>query len=148
MKQIEIASLNNLNEFAELFNDYRVFYQQEPNLERGKGFLKARISNNETVTFLIKNDNKFVGFAQLYPLYHYKTLKRQWLLSDLFVKPEHRGQGLSIALIDRCKQYCSETDACGLLLETQKTNKIGNTLYPKCGFELDIEHNYYNWWSE
>nr|WP_297169213.1 GNAT family N-acetyltransferase [uncultured Dysgonomonas sp.] len=147
MKEIEIATLNHLNEFALLFDKYRVFYEQPSDLARSKSFLEERIRHNETVTFLIKKDNKYVGFAQLYPLYHYKTLKRQWLLSDLFVDHAYRGCGLSIALIDRCKQYCEETDACGLLLETQKTNKVGNNLYPKCGFELDIEHNYYNWWK-
>jgi GNAT superfamily N-acetyltransferase len=147
MAQIEIATLNHLNEFALLFDKYRVFYRQPSDVERGKAFLKERISNNETVTFLIKTDNKIVGFAQLYPLYHYKALERQWLLSDLFVEQDYRGQGFSIALMDRCKQYCEETDACGLLLETEKTNIIGNNLYPKCGFELDEDHNYYNWWK-
>lgn len=147
MKQIETATLEHLNEFAELFDNYRVFYEQPSDLEKCKSFLRERISNKETVTFLIKKNDKYVGFAQLYPLYHYKALKRQWLLSDLFIDPTYRGSGLAIALIDRCKQYCDETDACGLLLETQKTNKIGNNLYPKCGFELDTEHNYYNWWK-
>lgn len=147
MKQIEIATLNHLDEFAELFNDYRIFYRQPSDLERGKSFLKDRISNQETVTFLIKVNEQYVGFAQLYSLFHYKALQRQWLLSDLFVNPNFRGLGLSIALIDRCKQYCAETDACGLLLETEKTNEIGNNLYPKCGFELDRDHNYYNWWK-
>ncbi|WP_316821733.1 GNAT family N-acetyltransferase [Pedobacter gandavensis] len=147
MVKIEIATLEHLNEFAELFDQYRVFYRQASDVEKGKSFLKERISNNETVTFLIKVEEKFAGFAQLYPLYHYKALQRQWLLSDLFVDPEFRGRGLSIALIDRCKKYCEETDACGLLLETEKTNDIGNQLYPKCGFELDQDHNYYNWWK-
>ena len=146
MAQIEVATLAHVDRFAELFNDYRIFYKQPSDLERGKAFLKERINNQETVTFLIKQDDKYVGFAQLYPLYHYKSLKRQWLLSDLFVDPAYRGFGLAVALIDRCKQFCDETDACGLLLETQKTNIIGNNLYPKCGFELDCEHNYYNWW--
>ncbi|MET4137683.1 GNAT family N-acetyltransferase [Pedobacter sp. UYP1] len=147
MKHIEKATLAHLNEFAELFNNYRIFYRQPSDLERGKAFLKDRITNKETVTFLIQADNKFAGFAQLYPLYHYGKLQRQWLLSDLFVSPNFRGRGLSIDLIDRCKQYCDETNACGLLLETEKTNIIGNQLYPKCGFELDEAHHYYNWWK-
>lgn len=148
MNTIETATLAHLNEFAELFDQYRVFYRQASDVEKGKSFLQERIKNKESVTFLIKADGKFVGFAQLYSLFHYKTLKRQWLLSDLFVNPDFRGRGLSIDLIDRCKTYCDETDACGLLLETEKTNDIGNRLYPKCGFELDSDHNYYNWWKK
>ncbi|MBB2147662.1 GNAT family N-acetyltransferase [Pedobacter gandavensis] len=147
MNTILKASLAHLNEFAELFDQYRVFYRQESALEKGKKFLEERITNQESVTFLIKHGDKFVGFAQLYPLFHYKALQRQWLLSDLFVDPAYRGRGFSIALLDKCKAYCDETDACGLLLETEKTNIIGNRLYPKCGFELDQDHNYYNWWK-
>lgn len=148
MSKIQIATLEQLSEFAELFDQYRVFYRQASDVEKGKNFLRERMTNHETVTFLIKVEEEFAGFAQLYPLYHYKALQRQWLLSDLFVNPEFRGRGLSIALIDRCKKYCEETDACGLLLETEKTNDIGNQLYPKCGFELDQDHNYYNWWKK
>lgn len=36
-------------------------------------------------------------------------------------------------------------NACGLILETAKTNIVGNELYPKVGFSLDKEHNYYSW---
>ncbi|SEW52217.1 GNAT family N-acetyltransferase [Chitinophaga arvensicola] len=147
MQQIEVATLDHLNEFAVLFDQYRVFYRQLSDVERGKAFLKERITRNETVTFLIRDNGQLAGFAQLYSLFHYKALQRQWLLSDLYVAPAHRGRGLSIALIDRCKQYCNETEACGLLLETEKTNDIGNRLYPRCGFELDENHNYYNWWK-
>jgi len=90
--------------------------------------------------------DKAVGFVQLYKLYHYIKLQKQWLLSDLFVHADYRGKGLSRALIDRAKQWCDETEACGLMLETEKTNVIGNKLYPGCGFEYDGNHNYYYWW--
>lgn len=148
MEKIVKAGMEHLEEFSELFNSYRIFYQQESDLEKATAFLKERITNGESDTFLAVVDGKAVGFAQLYSLFHYKTLQRQWLLSDLFVAPEYRGLGLSVKIIDRCKRFCEETDACGLLLETQKTNDIGNKLYPRCGFEVDEEHNYYNWWRK
>jgi ribosomal protein S18 acetylase RimI-like enzyme len=31
------------------------------------------------------------------------------------------------------------------MLETAKSNIEGNRLYPKVGFELDEDHNYYEW---
>lgn len=148
MEKIVKAGMAHLEEFSELFNSYRIFYEQPSDLGKATAFLKDRITNGESETFLAMVDGKAVGFAQLYSLFHYKTLKRQWLLSDLFVHPDYRGLGLSVKIIDRCKVFCEETDACGLLLETQKTNEIGNKLYPRCGFELDGEHNYYNWWKQ
>ena len=72
-------------------------------------------------------------------------MKRLWLLNDLFVHPDFRGQGFSVQLIEAAKQLCIETNACQLTLETSKLNAIGNNLYPKAGFEIDSENNYYAW---
>lgn len=145
--KIRKAGLEDLDETAVLFDLYRVFYRQEPDLEKGKAFLKERLLNGESDIFLITVGGTAVGFVQLYKLFHYTKLQKQWLLSDLFVHADHRGKGLSVALIDRCKQWCEETGACGLMLETEKTNAIGNQLYPRCGFEYDGLHNYYHWWK-
>ena len=72
-------------------------------------------------------------------------MKRLWLLNDLFVHRDFRGKGLSKKLIDQAKKLCIETDACELMLETQKANQIGNLLYSKTDFVLDVEHNFYTW---
>lgn len=145
--KIRKASLEDLNETAELFNQYRIFYRQESDIEKGKSFIKERLLNGESDIFLVLVNNKAVGFVQLYKLFHYTKLQKQWLLSDLFVLPEYRSNGLSLALIERSKRWCEETGACGLMLETEKTNDIGNKLYPRCGFEYDGAHNYYHWWK-
>ena len=72
-------------------------------------------------------------------------MKRLWLLNDLFIEEKYRGRGLSKQLINASKKLCEQTDACGLLLETAKTNVIGISLYENTGFLLDKEHNYYSW---
>lgn len=145
--EIKKASLEDLEATAELFNQYRIFYRQESDVEKGKAFLKERFLNSESDLFLVLVNNKAVGFVQLYKLFHYTKLQKQWLLSDLFVHSDYRGRGLSKALIERSKQWCVETGACGLMLETEKTNDIGNQLYPRCGFTYDSSHNYYHWWK-
>jgi GNAT superfamily N-acetyltransferase len=63
----------------------------------------------------------------------------------LYVNPEHRGNGISVMLIDRAKELCRQTGSAGMMLETAKTNDIGNQLYPRTGFVLDAAHNYYSW---
>jgi len=145
--KIKKANLEDLEAAAELFNLYRVFYRQEDNDEKCKKFIQERMDHDQSNIFIAYAGDKAVGFVQLYKLYHYIKLKKQWLLSDLFVHPDYRGKGLSVALIDRSKQWCDETGACGLMLETEKTNDIGNKLYPRCGFEYDGLHNYYYWWK-
>ena len=71
-------------------------------------------------------------------------MKRMWLLNDLFVDPNYRGQGISKMLINQAKDLCQKTNACGVLLETETTNDIGNNLYPAAGFELEA-NNFYFW---
>lgn len=145
--RIEKAGLKDLDTTAALFNLYRIFYRQADDYESCKQFIGERLHHDQSHIFLLYAGEKAVGFVQLYKLYHYIKLKKQWLLSDLYVHPDYRGQGFSVALIDRAKQWCAETGACGLMLETEKTNDIGNSLYPRCGFEYDGHHNYYYWWQ-
>jgi len=61
--QIKKASIEDLDEAAELFNLYRIFYRQESDVEKGKAFLKERLLNNESDIFLAIVDEKAVGFV-------------------------------------------------------------------------------------
>jgi ribosomal protein S18 acetylase RimI-like enzyme len=145
MTTIRKATLTDLLPISQLFDLYRQFYEKPSDIESGKAFLKERLEKNESEVFVAISDSKIVGFVQLYPLFSSTRMKRLWLLNDLFVHPEARGKGCSVQLIEAAKQLCIETNACQLTLETSKLNTIGNNLYPKAGFEIDIENNYYAW---
>lgn len=145
------ATLEDLENLNLLFNSYRIFYKKESDLEASKEFLRERIQNNESEIFIAHySENKAekpIGFVQLYPIFSSTRLKRFWLLNDLFVDKDFRGKGISVLLIDEAKKLAVQTDSAGLMLETDKSNIEGNHLYPKTGFELDTEHNFY-YWSE
>jgi GNAT superfamily N-acetyltransferase len=140
------ATLEELNELSILFDGYRVFYKKESNLTEGKKFLRERIEKNESEIIVSYNsENEMTGFVQLYPIFSSTRMKKLWLLNDLFVHPNFRGQGISKVLIERSKELCLRSGSCGMILETAKSNMIGNDLYPRTGFALDDEHNYYCW---
>lgn len=145
MHAIKQATLADFNSVAELFNQYRVWYGKPSDLEGAKTFLKERLSKNESVIFVVLEHEETIAFAQLYPLFSSTRMKRLWLLNDLFVKTEFRGKGHSKALLERVKQHCHETNSCGFMLETEKSNDIGNALYPAVGMELNTEFNFYHW---
>lgn len=143
---IRKASLKDVEKLSSLFDKYRIFYGKTSDIKQAEEFLSQRIKNKESEIFIaINQDDEMVGFVQLYPLFSSTRMKRLWLLNDLFVEEFHRGKGISVELISRAKELCKTTNACGLSLETEKTNHIGNQLYPKTGFNLDSEHNYYFW---
>ncbi|WP_447642324.1 MULTISPECIES: GNAT family N-acetyltransferase [Chitinophagaceae] len=143
---IRKANINDLDDLAILFDGYRVFYEKASDMAAAKFFLKERLDNMDAALFVAEDVSKqLVAFTQLYPLFSSTRMRKLWLLNDLFVDPAFRGKGISVALIEKAKELCRDTNACGMLLETAKSNTIGNNLYPKTGFELNATSNFYEW---
>ncbi|MBK7853312.1 MAG: GNAT family N-acetyltransferase [Bacteroidetes bacterium] len=145
MIEIREATIHDIDQIAFLFDQYRIFYKKASDPEGAKKFISDRFNKKESVIFIAVDTIQIIGFVQLYPLFSSTRMKRLWLLNDLFVSSEHRGLGYSVQLIEKCKSFCLETGACGLILETAIDNAIGNNLYPGTGFTLDKEFNRYYW---
>ena len=142
---IRRATIQDLKELTSLFDAYRVFYGKESNLDNAEEFLKDRIEAEESIIYIAETQSTISGFVQLYPSFSSTRLSRLWILNDLFVDNRFRGQGISKLLIEASKELCRQTEGCGVQLETEKSNTIGNNLYPKVDFELDEDHNFYFW---
>ena len=134
-----------LDALAVLFDAYRVFYRKESDLHGAKAFLQERMEQKQSVVFVAEVDGDLVGFTQLYPLFSSTNMAKLWLLNDLYVEPELRGKAIGKALLKAAQDHCVATQAKGLSLETEKTNQVGNALYPKMDFVCDDEHNFYYW---
>jgi len=145
MNNTRKVTIQDLSQLAKLFDQYRVFYHKESDILSAENFLKERIEKQDSEVYVAESEGVLVGFVQLYPLFSSTRMKKYWLLNDLFVNENHRGKGFSKELIEAAKEVCKSSDACGILLETGKSNDIGNKLYPSCGFELYDEVNFYEW---
>lgn len=143
---ITTATVFDLEELSVLFDQYRQFYRQETDLTAARKFMLERLSSNDSKLFIaLKSGTGIIGFTQLYPLFSSVRMKKLWLLNDLFIVPVFRGIGISKLLLDRCKLFARESNAAGLILETEKSNHIGNQLYPKCDFKINTISNFYYW---
>lgn len=145
MKNTRKAIIEDLSQLAKLFDQYRIFYHKDSDIPGAEQFLKQRIENKDSEIFVAENGDELVGFVQLYPLFSSTRMKRYWLLNDLYVNKNSRGKGFSKELIEEAKEMAKSTDAAGILLETGKSNDIGNQLYPSCGFKIYDEVNFYEW---
>jgi len=146
MISIRQATIDDLDEVSNLFNLYRIFYRKESDIEGAKIFLRDRMLHDESVIYVAEENKKLVGFTQLYPQFSSTRMKNAWLLNDLYVLKEYRGKGISKQLIEKAKQLAKDTNSAGLSLETEKTNIIGNQLYPSVGFIISDKTNFY-WWA-
>lgn len=143
---IRKASIHDLPQLAQLFDEYRLFYRMERDLKGASQFLTDRITKGESEIFVHETDQKkLTGFTQLYPLFSSTRMKRIWLLNDLYIKPDFRGQHISKQLINAAKDLARATNAAGVSLETERSNQIGNMLYLATDFEMDKDHHFYFW---
>ncbi|AZA84878.1 GNAT family N-acetyltransferase [Chryseobacterium lactis] len=145
MKNTRKATISDLPQLAELFDQYRIFYHKESDVPAAKDFLQQRLENKDSEIFVAEENEVLTGFVQLYPIFSSTRMQRYWLLNDLYVNGNHRGKGYSKELIEKAKELCISTNACGILLETGKGNDVGNQLYPSCGFKLYDSVNFYEW---
>ena len=143
--QVREAKLSDLENLSGLFNSYRMFYGKKSDLKVANEFLRSRIENKDSKIFVCDLNNELSGFVQLYPIFSSTRVSKYWLLNDLFVDIEKRGKGYSKLLIDRSKELVIESKACGMMLETEKSNDIGNMLYPSTGFKKNELCNFYEW---
>ena len=127
--QVREAKLSDLENLSDLFNSYRMFYGKKSDLKVANEFLRSRIENKDSKIFVCDLNNELSGFVQLYPIFSSTRVSKYWLLNDLFVDIKKRGKGYSKLLIDRSKELVIESKACGMMLETEKSNDIGNMLY-------------------
>ncbi|WP_369903563.1 N-acetyltransferase family protein [Bacillus manliponensis] len=135
--------MENLEGIATLFNHYRMFYRQESNVEGAKAFLRDRIENEESVIFVALQDGEYVGFTQLYPSFSSISMKRLWILNDLFVHENSRGTGVGKRLLEAAKQFASENGAKGLKLQTEVDNITAQRLYAENGYMRDSHYYHY-----
>lgn len=144
MLEILRITTDHIDNIVPLFNAYRVFYGKESDFASAKTFLFDRLSNHQSIILGAVLDRKTVGFTQLYTTYSSVSMQPYYILNDLFVSKEFRGNGIGQKLLEAAKELCSSQKFKGLSLETA-TDNPAQQLYEKMGWEKDSEHLHYFW---
>ncbi|MFW2001536.1 GNAT family N-acetyltransferase [Acinetobacter ursingii] len=131
------ATLEDLNQLAVLFDEYRQFYGASSNLKQSYNFLKQRFENKESVIFIHVKDDVFTGFVLLYLGFSSVACSNYYILDDVYVTPIYRRQGSARQLIDTAILFARHESALRISLETQKTNVESQRFYESMGFIQD-----------
>ena len=146
INNVRVATIEDVKQLARLFDLYRCFYGRESNLSESTDFMSERLKNNDSVTFIVENDDgTLAGFTQLYPIFSSISAKKAWVLNDLFVCDGFRSQGIASSLIRQSLVFCQNTGAEWVSLQTATDNFAAQQLYQKFGFVQDTQFLNYNY---
>ena len=130
---------------APLFDAYRQFYEQSPDLEGARRFLAERLDRGESVIFAVVEDRKALGFTLLYPSFSSVSMKPIWVLNDLFVGEEARRRGVGAALLRAARVHALRTGDARLTLSTALNNTKAQALYEQDGWRRDTAFLHYEY---
>ncbi|MEE1868831.1 GNAT family N-acetyltransferase [Pseudomonas auratipiscis] len=140
------ATLEHLDLLAPLFVKYREFYGQLPYPDSSRSFLEKRLDRGESIIYLAlpdDDDNKLMGFCQLYPSFSSLSLKRVWILNDIYVAEDSRRMLVADNLMRAAKKLAKETNAVRLRASTSLDNDVAMKTYESIGFREDQEFKSY-----
>jgi ribosomal protein S18 acetylase RimI-like enzyme len=128
---------------APLFDAYRQFYGQTPDLESARQFLLERLQRGESVHFAVIENGNALGFTQLYPSFSSALVKPIWILNDLFVIEKARRLGIGSRLLMAASHHAVQTGAARLVLATAVENAAAQALYERRGWQKDTAFLHY-----
>lgn len=137
------ARLENLEAVSGLFDRYRVFYKASSDPERAKKFIAERLRIRDSTILIASDDDRIVGFTQLYPSFSSVSLAPIWILNDLFVDEAYRGNGVAKLLMSAAENFARETGAIRIVLATQTSNLAAQALYELRGYAKDKDFYHY-----
>lgn len=142
MEVFRIYELENAPEVVNLFNEYRVHFGQSSDALEAEIFLAERLKNNESIIFIAKQNEKVIGFTQLYPGFSSLSLKPIGILNDLYVLESHRNSGAGKSLLHAAFSLGKNLNWKGMILETSPDNPA-RRLYEREGWKLENEYLHY-----
>lgn len=143
-QKVRIATLDDLDRLAGLFDAYRQFYGMAPDRPLARDFLRGRLSRDESMLLIAERpDGEAVGFAQLFPSFSSVRAARIYILNDLYVAEAARCRGVAASLLAAAAEFGRAAGAIELRLATATTNVSAQRVYERMGWTRDVEFHEY-----
>ena len=136
--QTRLATLEDAESIAPLFDAYRQFYDQAPDAAGALQFIHERLSRAESVILLAQDaTGQLVGFCQLYPSFCSVEAQPIYVLYDLFVRPDARRSGAGRTLLLEAEALSRRHGKARMDLTTARTNTAAQSVYESLGWQRD-----------
>ncbi len=133
------ANLDHLDQLTPMFIRYRELYGAMPQAEASREYLTERLNKNEAVILLAFEQDTLLGFCLVYPSFSSVSLRPTWIINDLYVSEEARGQHIARKLLQEISQQAHGNQAVRLRVSVNANNEIAKRLYESADF-LEDKH--------
>lgn len=142
---IAIANRSDIDVIAPMFDLYRQFYEQAPDLKLASAYIAQRIQRDESIILVAKDRvGAGLGFCQLYPTFCSVQAAPIYTLYDLFVRENCRQRGIGRALLLAAESHAKLNAVQRMDLTTAKDNTAAQALYESIGWVRDEVFYTYN----
>ena len=141
---IVVANKAHLGDISDLFDQYRQFYGQPSDRAAATEFISARMElGDSTILLAVTETGCAAGFAQLFPSFSSVSMRPIYILNDLFVSPDCRGNGVGEALLNEVAAFATENHAVMVKLATAVDNETAQRLYKRKGYNKITQFDHY-----
>ena len=129
--RIEPVREADVGDLLPMLADYCAFYEVDPGRDRLEALVRALLKRPDEGRQLIARDDRqeATGFATVYWTWSTLVGDRIGVLHDLYVRPEHRRNGVGRALIDACLEQAGARGVARLGWDTAPGNSAAQRLY-------------------
>ncbi|MGJ8685899.1 MAG: GNAT family N-acetyltransferase [Spongiibacteraceae bacterium] len=141
---IEVVSSESIDEVLPLIRKYMEFYKiADISDARNKAFFSQFGEVNPAgCQFLARESGDVVGFATIYFTFTSSITAKVAVLNDLYVSPDHRGEGTGRQLLEHCREYAAASGAARLQWVTAPDNEPAQRLYDAMATSKSSWHFY------
>jgi GNAT superfamily N-acetyltransferase len=136
VRALTAPTRREIEELAEIFEQYRVHYGKAPDASRSATWLERNLNSTRFRAFVAEDKGQYVGFATTMEVPASLRLGHFWQIRDLFVLPHQRRLGVGRALLDSIRAAAIAAGALRLLLQTEDDNEPAHRLYAESGYTL------------
>jgi GNAT superfamily N-acetyltransferase len=123
-------------EAADLFDEYRQYYGANPAPETVTEWMHEQLLSERARIYVAGTVAQASGICTIAVVPAALTLRTAWLVRDLYVTPEARGQGVAGALLDLVAHDARRCGAHRVSLQTEIANTRAIELYARSGYSV------------
>ena len=140
-----LATPSDLAAVAALFDAYRQFYEQTPDLPLATRFIAERMQQQQSIILVAEDDEQQLhGFCQIYPSFCSVQACSIYVLYDLYVAPSARRGGGGRLLLQAAEAHAQAHGIGRMDLTTARSNLPAQALYESLGWSRDQVFFAYN----